>query len=113
MLVNFSITWLNLIYNMENNNLDAKLNSFLNKMIPIKYPEVNHIVVRGKKNSDGNFEYNISVNPTFDGIYKLKNNPKFPKELFEYIYDTSDFAFKMFKSNNVGHYINNVTWFWD
>jgi hypothetical protein len=95
-------------------NIEEQLEKFLNKMIPIKYPEVNTIIVIGKKFwSDGNFRYDINVNPTFDGVKKLNKNPEFEHELLEYIKTIAQFGTKMFNTTNTKHYVNDVKLFWD
>lgn len=95
-------------------NVEEQLEKFLNRMIPIKYPEVNSIIVIGKKFwSDGNFRYDINVNPTFDGVKKLNKNPEFEHELLEYIKTIAQFGTKMFNTTNTKHYVKDVKFFWD
>jgi hypothetical protein len=94
-------------------NVEKQLEKFLNKMIPLKYPEVNTIIVIGKFWSTGNFVYNINVNPTFDGVKKLEKNPEFEHELLEYIKTIAQFGTKMFNTTNTKHYVNDVKLFWD
>lgn len=95
-------------------NVEEQLEKFLNRMIPIKYPEVNTIIVIGNKFwSEGNFRYDINVNPTFDGVKRLNKNPEFEHELLEYIKTIAQFGTKMFNTTNTKHYVNDVKFFWD
>lgn len=103
-----------MLHELENENLEKELNRFLDKIVPVKYPEVNHIIVQGELwRAPGNFYYTININPTFAGSKRLQDDPKFENELFGYIFKTSDFALKMFKQRNTGHYTTEVRWFWD
>ena len=102
-------------------NIEEQLEKFLNKMIPVKYPEVNTIIVGSKPfwsneyftEKTGNFVYDINVNPTFDGVKKLNKNPEFEHELLEYIKTIAQFGTKMFNTTNTKHYVNDVKLFWD
>jgi hypothetical protein len=101
-------------------NIEKQLEKFLNKMIPIKYPEVNTIVVVSKPFysneyflDKSNFSYNINVNLTFDGVKRLEKNPDFEDELLKYIENIAEFGTKMFNTTNTKHYVNEVKLFWD
>ena len=94
------------------NDISKQLESFLNSIVPRKYPECNHILVYSKDIRHGNMSYSIYVNPTFAGSDRIKEDPKFEDELLFYVLDTAMFGISMFKESG-GHYISSVNYFWD
>lgn len=94
------------------NDISKQLESFLNSIVPRKYPECNHILVYSKNLGEGNMSYIVYVNPTFAGSARIKEDPKFKDELLFYVLDTTMFGISMFKESG-GHYISSVNYFWD
>jgi len=97
---------------INKNDISKKIESFLNNVVPIKYPESNHIIVTSKDLNNGNIGYEIYINPDFGYSDKLKKNPEFENELFSYVLSAANFGVSMFK-NSGGHYISSIDYFWD
>jgi hypothetical protein len=99
----------------DEKNLRRKLEMFLNKLISTRYPEVNHIVVVLEKFSFSSiFEYEIYVNPSFDGIEKLNTDPGFKQKLFTYLRGGAEVGVKMFNKNpHLIYHLKKIDWFWD
>jgi hypothetical protein len=94
------------------NDISKQLETFLNSIVPRKYPESNHILVHSKNLGEGNMSYNIHVNPTFAGSDKIEEDDKFADEFLYYVLDTAMFGITMFKESG-NHYISSVNYFWD
>ena len=69
--------------------ISKQLSKFLNKIVKRKYPEINELLVRGRDIGNGNFDYTIMVNPTWEGVSRLNSDETFEEELFKYIEKTT------------------------
>jgi hypothetical protein len=94
------------------NDISKQLETFLNSIVPRKYPESNHILVHSKNLGEGNMSYSIHVNPTFAGSDRIEEDDKFADEFLYYVLDTARFGITMFKESG-NHYISSVNYFWD
>lgn len=93
--------------------ISKQLSKFLNKIVKRKYPEINELLVRGGDIGNGNFDYTIMVNPTWEGVSRLNSDETFEEELFKYIEKTTKSVIDMLILPNKGHYFNKVDWFWE
>lgn len=93
--------------------ISKELSKYLNKIVKNKYPEINVLLVRGRDIGNGNFDYTIMINPTWEGADRLNSDENFEDELFNYIETTTKDVINMFVFPNKGHYFNKVDWFWE
>ena len=97
----------------EQYNLEKKLTSFIQKVMKKMNPEINNIIVTSKELKYGRFSYSIWINPTFDGARKMYNDPEFEKKLLDDVKYMSEMGISMYRTDNIGHYIETIDWFWD
>jgi len=98
----------------DEKNVRRKLEFFLNKIVSVRYPEINHIIVEIESYPFKTFEYSIYVNPNFEGLKKIKDEPDYQDKLFKYIRAGSDAGIRMFNyDSHFSYYFKKIDWFWD
>jgi hypothetical protein len=93
--------------------ISKQLSKFLNRIVKLKYPEINELLVRGRDIGNDNFDYTIWIHPTWEGADRLNSDENFEEELFKYIENTTKSVIDMLMLPNRGHYFNKVDWFWE
>ena len=101
---------------IEKSRIKDDLEFFLNRLIPKKYPGVNHIVVSEQYHEYQGypyFMYGIHINPHFEFDVELKENTDLKNRLFIYVEEVAKIGIEQFRSGNVSRYVENVDFFYD